>query len=51
MKVTKICQYCGKEYQVTQIQYNRSKFCSDECFRNNKNTQVVYKCDYWVMTF
>ena len=46
MKVTKICQYCGKEYQVSQSQYNRSKFCSDKCFRNNKNTQVVYMCDY-----
>lgn len=46
MKTTKICQYCGKEYEVSQSQYNRSKFCSDECFRKSKNTQVVYRCDY-----
>lgn len=46
MKITKVCQYCGTEYQVTQSQYNRSKFCSDECFRKSRNTQVTYKCDY-----
>ena len=46
MKITKVCQYCGKEYQVLKSQYDRSKFCSDECFRKSKNTQVSYKCDY-----
>lgn len=46
MEIIKICQYCGKEYFVTPSQYDRSKFCSDECFRKNKNTQVVYNCDH-----
>ena len=46
MKITKNCQYCGGEYQVPQSQQNRSKFCSDECFRKSKNTQVTYNCDH-----
>lgn len=46
MKVTKICQYCGKEYSVPQSQYNRSRFCSDKCFRLSRNTQASYICDY-----
>lgn len=46
MKVKKICQYCGKEYYVAKSQENRSKFCSDKCFRANKNKQVAYNCDY-----
>lgn len=46
MKVKKICQYCRKEYYVPKSQENRSKFCSDDCFRKNKNTQVEYHCDY-----
>lgn len=46
MKVKKICQYCGKEYYIGKSQENRSKFCSNECFRANKNKQVEYNCDY-----
>ena len=46
MKVTKICQYCGKEYSVSQNQYDRSRFCSDRCFRESRNTQIMYACDY-----
>ena len=46
MKVMKICQYCGKEYYVEKSQEQRSKFCSDKCFRANKNKQVEYNCDY-----
>lgn len=46
MKVRKICQYCGKEYFIQKSQEHRSKFCSDDCFRKNKNTQVEYNCDY-----
>lgn len=46
MKVKKICQYCGKEYHVSESQEKRSKFCSDKCFRANKNTQTEYECDY-----
>lgn len=46
MKVRKICQYCGKEYYVSKSQENRSKFCSDKCFRTNKNKQIEYQCDY-----
>lgn len=46
MKVKKICQYCGNEYYVEKSQENRSKFCSDKCFRANKNKQVEYNCDY-----
>jgi hypothetical protein len=42
----KICQYCGKEYYVGKSQEKRSKFCSDKCFRTNKNKQVQYNCDY-----
>lgn len=40
-----MCQYCGKEYFIPKNQENRSKFCSDVCFRKSKNTQVDYKCD------
>ena len=46
MKAEKICQYCGKEYFVNISQKQRSKFCSDKCFRANKNKQVKYNCDY-----
>lgn len=46
MKVIKICQYCGQEYYVEKSQEKRSKFCSDKCFRANKNKQVEYNCDY-----
>ena len=46
MKVRKVCQYCGKEYFIQKSQEHRSKFCSDDCFRKNKNTQVEYNCDY-----
>lgn len=46
MKIEKTCLYCGKLYLIPQNQFNRSKFCSDACFRKNKNTQVDYCCDY-----
>lgn len=46
MKVEKICQYCGDKYFVPESQINRSKFCSDSCFRKSRNTQVEYNCDY-----
>lgn len=46
MKVTKVCQYCGKEYKVPENQKDRSKFCSDKCFRASKNTQVECICAY-----
>ena len=46
MKIKKICQYCNQEYWVPENQQHRSKFCSDLCFRKNKNTQVSYCCDY-----
>lgn len=42
----KFCQKCGKEYEIAKSQEYRSKFCSDKCFRENKNTQIVYNCDY-----
>lgn len=46
MKIIKFCHYCGEKYYVTQSQQERSKFCSNECFRNSRNTQVAYMCDY-----
>lgn len=46
MKLEKVCLYCGKQYFIPQNQFERSKFCSDECFRKNKNTQLDYCCDY-----
>jgi hypothetical protein len=46
MKIIKFCHHCGKRYYVEKSQQKRSKFCSDECFRKSKNTQVNYKCDY-----
>lgn len=46
MKIIKICHYCGKTYYVDKSQSERTKFCSDECFRKSKNTRVSYKCDY-----
>lgn len=46
MKIIKFCHYCGKRYYVEKSQKDRSKFCSDECFRKNKNKQVPYQCDY-----
>lgn len=51
MKIIKACRYCGKIYYVNKGQENRSKFCSDECFRKNKNTQLDYDCDYCGKTF
>ncbi len=51
MKVKKICQYCGKEYEVPESQKDRSKFCSDKCFRASRNTQVECVCDYCGTTF
>lgn len=46
MQVKKTCQYCGKEYYVAKSQEHRSKFCSDRCFRKNKNTRVDYICEF-----
>ena len=46
MKIIKFCHYCGKKYYVNKSQENRSKFCSDDCFRKNKNTQVDYNCEF-----
>lgn len=46
MKVKKVCQYCGKEYYVEKSQEKRTKFCSDKCFRSNRNKQIEYNCDY-----
>lgn len=46
MKYKKECKLCGKEYYVYANQANRSKFCSDTCFRKSKNTLRQYKCDY-----
>ena len=46
MKIIKFCHYCGKKYYVANSQNSRSRFCSDECFRKSKNTQIVYQCDY-----
>lgn len=46
MKIKKICQYCGKEYYVPESQKDRSKFCSDVCFRSSRKKQVEYSCDY-----
>lgn len=51
MKIKKICQYCGKEYYVEKSQENRTKFCSDKCFRANKNKRVEYNCDYCGKSF
>lgn len=46
MQIEKFCQYCGKPYLIFPNQFNRSKFCSDECFRKSKNTQIDCNCDY-----
>jgi hypothetical protein len=51
MKIIKFCHYCGKRYYVDKSQQQRSKFCSDTCFRKSKNTQINYKCDYCGDTF
>lgn len=46
MKIIKFCHYCGKRYYVDKSQEERSKFCSDYCFRKNKNTQMDYNCEF-----
>lgn len=46
IKVKCICNLCGKEYYVSKSQLNRTKFCSDECFRKSRNTQIDYTCEY-----
>ena len=46
MKVYKTCKYCGKEYLISENQFDRSKFCSDKCFRASRNTQIDCNCDY-----
>lgn len=46
MKIIKFCHYCGEKYYVDESQKNRSKFCSDNCFRKNRNTQVSYNCEF-----
>lgn len=51
MKVKKICQYCGIEYYVSKSQEERSKFCSNKCFRASKNKQIEYLCDYCGSSF
>lgn len=37
---------CGKTYFVANSQFQRSKYCSDKCFRKSKNKQVECKCEY-----
>lgn len=51
MKIIKFCHYCGKKYYVDKSQENRSKFCSDACFRKNKNTQMDYNCEFCGKSF
>ena len=46
MKIIKFCHYCGKKYYVDKSQKDRSKFCSNFCFRKSKNTQVEYNCEF-----
>lgn len=46
MKFKMTCQHCGKEYYVEKSQLHRTKFCSDKCFRNSRNTQTEYNCDH-----
>lgn len=46
MKIIKFCRYCGKKYYVENNQRDRTKYCSDACFRKSKNKQAIYKCDY-----
>ena len=51
MKIIKFCHCCGKRYYVDKNQQQRSKFCSDLCFRKSKNTQIDYSCDYCGSSF
>ena len=35
VKVTKVCQQCGKEYEVWAYKQSESKYCSNKCkFKN-----------------
>lgn len=46
-----MCQHCGADYEVERSQENRTKFCSDACFRAHRNTRVNYTCDYCGLEF
>lgn len=39
--VTKICQACGKEYQVYPYRADGSKYCSRECYREGKKGHIL----------
>lgn len=40
----KICEYCGKEFNVRPAEYERRKCCSKECLTKLKTTKVKVNC-------
>lgn len=46
-KVTKICEYCGKEYKITKAFEHTQRFCSKNCYYshiNNHKKRYLFKC-------
>lgn len=36
-KMTKVCEYCGKEYEIENAFKDVQKFCSRECYENHRS--------------
>lgn len=46
IKLQFICKQCGRAYYADQNQAERTKYCSDACFRKSKDKRIEYACDY-----
>lgn len=44
MKVKKICQQCGKEYEVPHWRTQKSKYCGVDCQRNSLKAKPNVEC-------
>lgn len=42
--VEKICEKCGKPYQVHPCRYNESKYCSQKCYKSLNKPNVTLTC-------
>lgn len=44
--VTKTCEYCGVEFEVTRSRVAKRKYCSRECSNLAHRRRLIFNCDY-----
>ena len=43
--ITKICKYCGKEFQIINCRKDTAKYCSKECANDSRKGDFNCKCE------